>query len=283
MEDPLKLRTIFGFLALLGVVGLASLALLLKPALPAAERGRRLAELNGCFACHGAEAGKGAPNLGEKDPVPGFAGGVLMMDTPKGQSQVRDWIVEGTAGMDARKAREDSLTRARQGLPPETTKEEDNPALEMPSFKGRFSPSQLGDLAAFALAQSQWGIDQASPAVKAGAEVAQKSGCFHCHGPLGLFARPNPGSLKGIVPGWQGKDTEDLVLSHEEFRQWVKEGRPDRFAKNKLAMFFLTHEPVRMPAFKDHLPDSLIDELDSLYYWVRSGKPDWNQAASPMN
>ena len=275
-------RTVLGLLCLIGVIAAASLALVLKPALPAAERGRRLAELNGCFACHGAEAGKGAPNLGEKDPVPGFAGGVLMMDTPKGASQVRDWIVEGTEGMDARKAREDSLKRAGQGLPPEAHREEKPPALKMPSFRGRFNAAQISDLTVFALAQSQWGVDQASPAVKAGAEAAQKSGCFHCHGPLGLFARPNPGSLKGIVPAWQGKDAEDLVASHDEFRQWVREGRPDRFAKNKVAMYFLTHEPVRMPAFKEHLPDSVIDQLDSLYYWVRNGKPDWNQEAKAM-
>jgi len=43
------------------------------PGLPAAERGRRLAERTGCFACHGPEGLRGAGNPGRPERrVPGY-------------------------------------------------------------------------------------------------------------------------------------------------------------------------------------------------------------------
>jgi cytochrome c553 len=246
----------------------------LHPVLPSAEKGRRLAERSGCFACHGAEATRGAANLGGEDPVPGFTGGVLMMDTPHGAPQVRDWIVLGTEGIEAREAEEarrDSLLRAARGLPPAAPGPEHHPALAMPAFGSRFKPGQVQQLVDFALAQGMWGVEQATPAVRSGIEVARKAGCFSCHGPLGLFARPNPGSLKGYIPAWRGRDADELVQSHEEFRQWVRHGWPDRFRRNTFANWFLAAEAVRMPAFEDRFSEAEVSQLDSLFQWVRAG------------
>jgi mono/diheme cytochrome c family protein len=246
----------------------------LHPVLPSAEKGRRLAERSGCFACHGAEANKGAANLGGEDPVPGFSGGVLMMDTPRGAPQVRDWIVMGSEGIEAREAQEaqrDSAQRAARGLAPAPREPEHHPALVMPAYGSRFKPRELRQLIDFALAQGMWGVEQAPPPVRSGIELAHKAGCFSCHGPLGLFARPNPGSLKGYIPAWRGSDADELVQSHEEFRQWVRKGWPDRFRRNTFANWFLEAEAVRMPAFGDRFTEVEVGQLDSLFQWVRSG------------
>ena len=58
-------------LRLLTLVVVAGLALLawrtFRAQLPAAERGRRLAETTGCFGCHGAEGTHGTANPGRLD------------------------------------------------------------------------------------------------------------------------------------------------------------------------------------------------------------------------
>ncbi|HVP39851.1 MAG TPA: hypothetical protein VMS93_11785 [Candidatus Saccharimonadales bacterium] len=267
-----------GLVALVLGAALLALALVrvafLRPALPSAEEGRRLAERSGCFGCHGAEAGKGAPNLGAKDPVPSFTGGVLMMDTPQGAPQVRDWILLGTVGIERREAeeaRQDSLRRARAGLPPAAESPPEHPALRMPAYARRFSAREVDRLVDFALAQGLWGADSAPAGVRHGLEVARRAGCFSCHGPLGLFARPDPGSVKGYIPAWRGLDAVELVRSPAEFGQWVRNGWPDRFVHQAIANWFLHHEAVRMPAFKDRLTDGEVAALDSLFLWVRAG------------
>ena len=35
--------------------------------------------------------------------------------------------------------------------------------------------------------------------------------CTGCHGPQGRGSPPNPGSLKGYIPSWDGADYPDLV------------------------------------------------------------------------
>ena len=259
--------------ALLGVAW----AWRLRPDLPRPERGRRLAERSGCFACHGPEAVKGSPDLGNPDPVPSFSGGVLMMDTPKGAPQIREWILEGTEGMERKEAaaaRADSASRAARGLPPRAP-ETNRGVLAMPSFRGRFGSGDLDALVSFVLAEASWGVDSAPAAVRLGDETARKAGCYGCHGPLGLFARRNPRSVKGYIPSWRGRDALELVRNHEEFRAWIHEGRPERLARNAIARWFLRRENVRMPAFHDRLTDSQVAGLDSLFFWLRSGRPDY--------
>jgi mono/diheme cytochrome c family protein len=247
---------------------------MLRPALTSAEKGRRLAERSGCFSCHGPEAVKGSPNLGGDGPVPGFLPGVLALDTPRGAPQVRDWIALGSAGIEEREAQEalaDSLSRVARGLPPAVKEPEEHPILRMPAYGSRFKSEELGQLVDFVMAQALWGADRAPLAVRSGLEVAGKAGCFGCHGPLGLYSRPNPRSLKGYIPAWRGRDARELVRDGAEFRQWVREGRPERFARNPLAGWLLASQAVEMPAYRDRLSEAEVAQLDSLFEWVREG------------
>lgn len=53
--------------------GMGAYFVLLRPQLPPAERGRRLAERTGCFGCHGPGGIRGAANPGRMDrTVPTF-------------------------------------------------------------------------------------------------------------------------------------------------------------------------------------------------------------------
>src|SRR5437867_4257876 len=85
-------------LALIGAVGGA---LVLRPRLPAAERGRRLAERAGCFGCHGPGGLRGASNPGRTDrTVPNFEDDVMMY--VKSPEEIREWIRDGVTRARAR-------------------------------------------------------------------------------------------------------------------------------------------------------------------------------------
>ncbi len=80
---------------------------------------------------------------------------------------------------------------------------------------------------------------------------------------------PNPGSLKGMVPGWDGNGFQELVKGKPEFREWVLEGRTKRLGKNPLARFFLNGQTIKMPAYKDHAKEGDEEALWAYVRWLR--------------
>ncbi len=241
------------FLGLIAVLAAAAVVVWftdLRPRLPAAERGRRLAERTGCFGCHGPGGTGGVPNAGRTDgDVPGFGGEVMMF--AEGPGQIREWI---THGVTAAKAGSASWKEQR-----------DRGVLVMPAFGDRLTAEEIDDLTAMVMAMTGWPAPGDSLAA-AGRARARELGCFGCHGPGGRFARPNPGSLKGYVPPWDGEDFEDLVRDRADFDQWVEGGIAERLAGNLLARHFLDRAALRMPAFRDHLRSG---DLDALWAYVR--------------
>ena len=59
---------------------------------------------------------------------------------------------------------------------------------------------------------------------------------------------PNPGSLWGHIPGWDGEEYAELVRDEEEFRQWVRHGISDRLREGPAARRILEHQVIGMPA-----------------------------------
>ena len=230
--------------------------ILRRPLLPAAERGRRLAEREGCFGCHGPEGTRGTANVGRPDPeVPNFEGDQMMYS--QNEDDVRAWIRDGvTPGKAAS----------------ETWKSErDAGALRMPAFKDRLSKRQIDDLVVFVTVMG--GREPDDSLAQHGRERAKALGCFGCHGPDGRFARPNPGSFKGYIASWDGKDFPDLVHDRAEFEQWTRRGISDRFERNVFARFFLKRAAVKMPAFERFLEPGDVDALWAYVEWFRSS-PD---------
>jgi mono/diheme cytochrome c family protein len=237
-----------------------------RPQLPPAERGRRLAEAHGCFTCHGPAGRHGAANPGRRDKsVPTFAGDLMMYAHDAGD--VRAWILDGST---ARK-RESQTWREQR----------DAGALRMPAYRGALSPGQVSDLVAYVMLVSDSPEPTDSLAL-AGRERATALGCVGCHGPGGRLAPPNPGSLKGYVPSWDGADFHELVRDEVEFREWVGKGISTRVRANPAARFFLERARLRMPAYEHHLESGDLEALWAWVRWVRSpeASPDSSAVTS---
>lgn len=241
-------------LALLVVAGVTGVLVYLRPHIPPAERGRRLAERQGCFGCHGPEGTHGNANPGRTDKtVPNYVGDVMMFANSK--AEVREWIRDGFTA-----ARAKSQTWREQ---------RERGILKMPAYKDRLSAAQIEDLVAFVASQASIEAPEDTLAAR-GATRAEELGCFGCHGSGGRLARPNPGSLKGYVPSWDGADFPELVAGRDEFGDWVEDGVADRFERNPAASYFLKRAVLKMPAFKTHLEPGDVDALWAYVQWLRS-------------
>jgi len=241
--------------ALLGLVliGAIALAIVRRPQLPPAERGRRLAERIGCFGCHGPGGADGAQNPGRLDKsVPNFQDDVMMYArTPE---EIREWIRDG-------------VTR-RKAASVTWEAEHKRGVLAMPAFKARLSNGDVADLVAYVMAAS--GMREPDDSLAAHGSVRGDSlGCVGCHGPGGRLARSNPGSWKGYVPSWDGADFPELVRDSTEFREWVQRGVSQRFAETRFASYFLHRAVVKMPAYEDHLAPGDVPALWAYVNWLR--------------
>ena len=225
-----------------------------RPQLTAAERGRRIAEANGRFGCHGPEGIRGIPNPGRTaGAVPDYEGTVMMY--ADNEEQIREWIRDG--GTKARLESTTWQTDRRHGV------------LRMPAYGRRLPAHAIDDLVAFVMARAEMPAPEDSLALY-GRDRAEALGCFGCHGAGARFARPNPGSFKGYVPSWDGRDFPDLVQSKTEFREWVEEGVGRRFRDNAAATFFLRKAPLHMPAYRDHLEAGDVDAIWAYVQWLRA-------------
>lgn len=238
--------------------------LIVPPRDNAAQRGRKLAGDLGCFTCHGPGGTGGVPNPGSKtDEVPSFHEGTIMMYAHDDQD-LREYILNGAPTA--------KLERA------EYRAEIEGQALRMPAFKAVVSAAQVDDLVAYLRAASGL-IEPSGDPAERGAELALTNGCFNCHGDMGIGGMPNPGSLKGYIPGFGGEDFRELVRDDQELRAWITEGGIPRLRNDPLASYFIERQRVQMPAFKDHLQPADIDALVAYITWLARG--EWEHA--PLN
>lgn len=238
---------------------------LLRAVFPAVEdeaaRGGLVAARLGCFACHGAEGAGGIPNpgAGKQKMVPAFSGGEMMMWADSEQ-ELRDWIVRGHT--ERAKSEKRSGLSAGQGT---------GRALVMPAFKSHLGPGELDSLLAYLRAISGLQFPEDGK-TRVGLELLHERGCFRCHGPMGTGGTPNPGSLKGYVPGFFGDDYAELVRGPEEAREWIRDGVAARLRDNPLAAAVIGRQALKMPAYGEHLSDEQVDSLVAAVSWLASGK-----------
>jgi mono/diheme cytochrome c family protein len=234
--------------------GIAAALFVTRPRITAAERGRRLAEANGCFACHGPEGIRGVRNPGRAEgKVPDYEGSLMMY--AESEEEIRDWIRDG--GTESRFQSSSWLADRKHGT------------LRMPAYEKRLSDREIEDLVAFVMSRAGMPAPEDSLALY-GRDRAEALGCFGCHGAGGLFSRPNPGSLKGYVASWGSPDFSELVRSRAEFGEWVEEGVGRRFRDDPIAKFFLRRPPLHMPAYRDHLEAGDVDALWAYVQWLRA-------------
>ena len=172
----------------------------------------------------------------------------------KSEADLREWIRDGVP-----KRRAESRT---------WQADRDRGALRMPAFGRVLSAGQVADLVAFVNA-SAGNPEPDDPAAAAGLLEADALGCTGCHGAGGRLALRNPGSLKGYVPAWDGRDFAELVHDRREFEQWVSLGVSDRFRANPAAGFLLRRAALHMPAYRTHLGAGGVDTLWAYVQWLR--------------
>jgi len=158
----------------------------------------------------------------------------------------------------------------RVGQDPERRAVLEAAAIRMPAWRGRLSQAQVDDLVAYLRAAAVAYVPEASAARK-GQAVAERLGCFRCHGPGGRGAGSNPGSLKGYIPPWDGRDFAELVVDEGELREWILGGRPRRLQTNPTARFFLDRQTIPMPAFRGQVTEEELRTLVAYIAWLRAG------------
>ena len=241
-------------LVLCAILGSVTAWAMLIPRLPAAERGRRLAERSGCFGCHGPGGLRGAANPGRIDAtVPNFEDDLMMyVGSPE---EIREWIRDGVS----RKRARSQTWRA----------ERERGALRMPAYRSRLRDGDLDDLVAYIMTVSGNLAPEDSLAAH-GLARADSLGCVGCHGPGGRLARPNPGALKGYVPSWDSADFAELVRDSSEFHQWVAHGVSARLERNPFARYFLRRAVIHMPGFERQLLPGDVEALWAYVRWLRA-------------
>ena len=223
----------------------------------AVQRGWAEASTHGCFACHGAGG-----VVGLEDPGHGI-GGVPTFSSDdvqayaKSEAEIREWILDGMP------------SRLRKDRASEPAEEQS--LLRMPAWRGRLSDREVEELVAFVKAVSDFEPPD-NEAAREGLETARRFGCVGCHGPQGRGNSPNPGSLKGYIPSWDGADLPDLARDDGELREWILDGSPKRLRENPVARWFLQRQMVQMPAYRNRVSDSEVESILVYIRWLRRGR-----------
>lgn len=246
------LQKLVVFVAAPALVALATLHWWRTRDVGPAQRGARLALEHGCLGCHGpagsasdpdGDRGIGAVPTFDHEDVTAYA---------RSEAEIREWILDGKP----RRLRE-------------TEGGEPLPLLRMPAFRGRLGDAEVDHLVAYVTAVSGF-VPLPAPAAE-GFDAATRLGCFSCHGPGGRFDTPNPGSLKGHIPSWRGRDFEELARDEGEIREWVRDGAPKRLRDHPAAAFFLRRQAIRMPAYGDRVTEAEIGRILAYIRWLRQG------------
>jgi mono/diheme cytochrome c family protein len=218
----------------------------------AVQRGWAVAEAHGCFGCHGPGGITGQADMG----VPTFARDDLEAYA-RSEGEIREWILDGMP----RRLREEGAA-ADAG---------DGSLTPMPAWRGVLGEREVDHLVAYIKAVGD--VERPDDAqAEAGRVAAGEKGCFACHGPQGRGTPPNPRSLKGYIPSWDGADFPDLARSDAEVREWIVDGRPRRLQEDRLARFFMDRQVIQMPAYRGRITPDEVEQIVRYIKWLRRGR-----------
>lgn len=105
-----------------------------------------------------------------------------------------------------------------------------------------------------------------------GRRLAEKIGCFGCHGPGGLKGAANPGRMDKTVPNF----TDDVMMyakTPEEIHEWIHNGVTRKKAASHTWRADRDRGVLRMPAFKGRMSEGDMDDLVA-FVMATSGMPE---------
>lgn len=106
----------------------------------------------------------------------------------------------------------------------------------------------------FLVTRSGWQRAALDTPVQRGRLIAERMGCYGCHGAGGGQPIPNPGAKGGEVPGWPGGTWMMWNRGERDVRAWILEGRPEHREPDRGAL-------IKMPAYKRRLSPGEVDDL----------------------
>ena len=109
--------------------------------------------------------------------------------------------------------------------------------------------------------------------VQRGVLIAERMGCFGCHGAGGGQPIPNPGAKGGEVPGWTGGTWMMWNRDENDVRAWILKGKPAHREGDPGAL-------IKMPAYESRLVPREVDDLVAFVLAASHFGPIDDEAAS---
>jgi len=126
---------------------------------------------------------------------------------------------------------------------------------------------------ALVVTRSGWQRAALDTPVQRGRVLAERMGCFGCHGPGGGQPISNPGAKGGEVPGWPGGTWMMWNRDESDVRAWILKGRPEHREADAGAL-------IKMPAFERRLAPKEVDDLVAFVLAASHFGPIPDEAAS---
>jgi mono/diheme cytochrome c family protein len=114
--------------------------------------------------------------------------------------------------------------------------------------------AMLAGFGMFVALRGGWQRAALDTPVQRGRLIAERMGCFGCHGAGGGQPIPNPGAKGGEVPGWPGGTWMMWNRDERDVRAWILKGRPEHREADPGAL-------IKMPAYEKRLGPHEIDDV----------------------
>jgi len=125
------------------------------------------------------------------------------------------------------------------------------------------------------LTRGRWQRRASETSVVRGEAVAERMGCFGCHGSGGAAGIANPGA--GNVPSWTGGTWMMYADDEADIRGWILDGHPPGRQPDAGAL-------IRMPAYRSRLAPADLEDLVAYVLTVSQfGDPTDPPAAEGRN